>query len=186
MSFTIVPERPQDAVLISPLLDRTFGFDRTRKTVYRLRENLDPLPKLCFSAIDDDGSFLASIRYWPIEIAGTPAILLGPLAVEPALQGRGIGKALVRHSLEAAQAAGHALCVVVGDPSYYRSFGFIPASAQGLCLAGPVEPERFQVTELVAGALAGVHGVIARGKAGSQAPAAAKPARRRRVRRSVA
>ncbi|MGF1629917.1 MAG: GNAT family N-acetyltransferase [Kiloniellaceae bacterium] len=186
MSFTIAPERPQDAALITPLLDRTFGFDRNRKTVYRLRENLDPLPELCFSAIDDDGSFLASIRYWPIAIAGTPAILLGPLAVEPALQGRGIGKALVRHSLKAAQDAGHAICVVVGDPNYYRPFGFIPASAHGLSLPGPVEPERFQVTELVAGALAGVHGVIGRGQPGALRSAEAKSARRRRVRRSVA
>src|SRR3546814_11345861 len=32
MSFTIVPERPQDAALLSPLLDRTFGFDRIRQT----------------------------------------------------------------------------------------------------------------------------------------------------------
>lgn len=186
MSFTIVPERPQDAALINPLLDRTFGFDRTRKTVYRLRESLDPLPELCFSAIADDGGLLGSIRYWPITIAGTPAILLGPLAVEPALQGRGIGKALVRHSLAAAEAAGHALCVVVGDPMYYRPFGFIPAAGQGLSLPGPVEPERFQVKELVPGALAGVHGVIAHGRATARLAASDKPARRRRPRRSVA
>lgn len=181
MTFTIVAERPEDASLISPLLDRTFGFERTRKTVYRLREHLDPLPELCFSAVAGDGGLLGSIRYWPIEIAGTPAILLGPLAVEPALQGRGIGKALLRHSLEAAKAAGHRICVVVGDPNYYRPFGFESAPGHGLSLPGPVEPERFQVKALVPGALDGVHGVIARGKASE-----AKPQRRRRVRRSVA
>jgi len=181
MTFTIVAERPEDAPLISPLLDRTFGFERTRKTVYRLREHLDPLPELCFSAIAGDGGFLGSIRYWPIEIAGTPAILLGPLAVEPALQGRGIGKALLRHSLDAAEAAGHRICVVVGDPNYYRPFGFESAPGHGLSLPGPVEPERFQVKALLPGALDGVHGVIARGKA-----PAVKPARRRRLRRSVA
>jgi predicted N-acetyltransferase YhbS len=186
MSFTIVPERPQDAALIDPLLDRTFGFDRTRKTVYRLRENLDPLPGLCFSAVAGDGGFLGSIRYWPIAIAGAPAILLGPLAVEPALQGRGIGKALVRHSLTAAEQAGHAICVVVGDPSYYRPFGFIPAAAQGLSLPGPVEPERFQVKELALDALEGVHGVIGRGHALAPPHVEAKPPRRRRLRRSVA
>lgn len=186
MSFTIVPERPQDAALINPLLDRTFGFDRTRKTVYRLREHLDPLPDLSFSAIADDGGFLASIRYWPIAIAGTPAILLGPLAVEPALQGRGIGKALVRHSLDAARKGGHRICVVVGEPGYYRPFGFLSAAGQGLTLPGPVEPERFQVMELAPGALAGVYGVIARGEAPVEPLSEAAPVRRRRVRRSVA
>jgi predicted N-acetyltransferase YhbS len=178
MSFNILPERADDAALITPLLDRTFGFDRIRRTVYRLREGIEPLPELSWSAVDDDGSFLASIRYWPIDIAGTPAILLGPLAVEPALQGRGIGKALVRHSLDAARAAGHRVCVVVGDPNYYRPFGFISASAQGLSLPGPVEPERFQVLALAPGALEEVYGVIGR----ARPQATARPRRRKGAR----
>ncbi|WP_193367403.1 GNAT family N-acetyltransferase [Pelagibius marinus] len=186
MTFTIVPERPDDAALNTPLLDRTFGFERTRKTVYRLREGVDPLAGLCFSAVAGDGGLLGSIRYWPIDIAGTPAILLGPLAVEPALQGRGIGKALVRHSLDAAAKAGHRICVVVGDPNYYRAFGFISASAQGLSLPGPVEPERFQVKALQDGALEEVYGVIGRRQAPEEAQKSEKPPRRRRVRRSVA
>ncbi len=186
MTFAIVPERPDDAALNTPLLDRTFGFDRTRKTVYRLREGVEPVAGLCFSAVAEDGGLLGSIRYWPIDIAGTPAILLGPLAVEPALQGQGIGKALLRHSLAAAEKAGHRICVVVGDPNYYRPFGFISASAQGLSLPGPVEPERFQVKALVPGALEEVYGVIGRWQAPEETPKVEKPARRRRVRRSVA
>jgi len=185
MTFTIGPERPDDATLITPLLDRTFGFDRTRRTVYRLREGIDPVAGLSFSAVAGDGGLLGSIRYWPIDIAGRPAILLGPLAVEPALQGRGIGKALVRHSLAAAAAQGHRVCVVVGDPNYYRPFGFLPASGHGLLLQGPVEPERFQVKALVPGALKDVHGIIGRGKAVAGPGAEAKPARRRRVRRAA-
>lgn len=183
MTFTIVPERPEDAALIAPLLDRTFGFDRTRKTVYRLRDGVAPVAGLSFSAIAEDGGFLGSIRYWPIEIAGQAAILLGPLAVEPALQGRGIGKALVRYSLAAATKAGHRVCVVVGDPNYYRPFGFVSAPGEGLSLPGPVEPERFQVKALQPGALVGVHGVVGRARTET---AIARPQRRRRVRRSVA
>ena len=52
------------------------------------------------------------------------------------------------------------LCVVVGEPAYYAPFGFRNASAAGLILPGPVEPERFQVLEIVPGALAGVSGLI--------------------------
>ncbi len=121
MTFQILSERPDDAVLINPLLDRTFGFDRKQRTVYRLREGLLALPGLSFVSIDSDGALLGSIRYWPIRIGDTAAILLGPLAVEPALQGQGIGKALVGFSLEAARALDHRVCVVVGAPLYYRS-----------------------------------------------------------------
>src|SRR3546814_20811845 len=102
-----------------------------------LREHLDPLPELSFSAVADDDGFLASIRYWPIAIAGTPAILPGPLAVEPALQGRGIGKALVRPSLAAAPQAGQRIRAVVGDPSYSWPVGFLPPLGQGLPLPAP-------------------------------------------------
>ena len=178
MTFTIVPERPDDAALNAPLLDRTFGFDRIKRTVYRLRAGVAPLAELCFSAVADDEGLLGSIRYWPIDIAEHPAILLGPLAVEPGLQGQGIGKALVRHSLDAAARQGHGICVVVGAPTYYRPFGFISASAQGLSLPGPVEPERFQVMALQPGALEEVYGVITR--------RSTAPASRRRLRRSVA
>ena len=46
MNFEIRPQRPQDAPLLEPLLDRTFGSDRLEKTVYRLREEISDLPEL--------------------------------------------------------------------------------------------------------------------------------------------
>ena len=161
MTFEILPERPGDAGLIEPLLDRTFGFDRAEKTVYRLRVSGLQLPDLCFVAVHGDGGLLASLRFWPVVIDGSPAVLLGPLAVEPALQGQGIGRALVHHGLTRARLAGHRLCLVVGAPEYYRPFGFVPASAQGLVLPGPVDLPRFQVLELATGALEGVRGSVA-------------------------
>ena len=162
MNYQIVAERPQDAPLIEPLLDRTFGSERLTKTVYRLREALPPAPELCFVAIDAEEQLLASIRYWPVQIEHTPAILLGPLAVEPRLQGQGIGKALVRHSLREARLAGQGICIVVGEPEYYMPFGFRAAAAFGLILPGPVDPRRFQAQELLSGALEGVRGLIGR------------------------
>ena len=162
MTFQILPERQDDAVLIDPLLNRTFGFDRQQRTVYRLREGLPAVADLAFVAVDDDGGLLASIRYWPIFIDRTAAILLGPLAVEPSLQGRGIGRRMVSHSLTAARELGHRICVVVGEPAYYRPYGFVNAAGAGLILPGPVAPERFQVAALSPDALKGVEGLIGR------------------------
>ena len=60
----------------------------------------------------------------PMLVAG-----LGPLAVAPAFQGRGIGSALVRHGLDACRQRGVRACVVLGAPAYYGRFGFTSAGA---------------------------------------------------------
>ncbi len=172
MNHRIVPERKDDAALIEALHDRTFGADRIKRTVYTLRPDVGSLPDLDLVAVDDEGELLGTIRYWPLEIARRPALLLGPLSVQPRLQGQGIGKALIRHSLAKARRLGHGICVVVGDPAYYGVFGFQAAGAYGLILPGPVESARFQVCELLPGALEGVTGVI--GPGGGLAPLTAK------------
>ncbi len=165
MNFRILHERSGDDSLIEPLLDRCFGFDRHHKTVYRLREGVAPMGKLAFVALASDAGLLGSLRFWPIRIGAAPAILLGPLAVEPALQGAGVGRGLLRHGLTRAKRLGAQICVVVGAPDYYAPFGFENAAGRGLILPGPVEPERFQVLEITPGALAGVSGLIGKAEA---------------------
>lgn len=160
MTYSILPQRPADAAHFDTLLDRTFGPDRLAKTVYRLRHGVEDLTALRLVAVDETERLAASLRFWPILVETAPAILLGPLAVEPVLQGRGIGKALVRHGLEAARHSGHEICVVVGEPEYYGPYGFASATAAGLILPGPVDPRRFQVLEIKPGALEGVRGLI--------------------------
>jgi len=162
MTFEIIPERPAESPLLDPLLDRTFGFDRHQRTVYRLRAQVAPVAALCFAAVAADGGMLGSLRFWPVAIgeARVRAVLLGPLAVEPALQGMGIGRALVAHGLAEARWTGERICLVVGAPAYYRPFGFANAGMAGLTLPGPVEPERFQVAELMPGALDGIAGLV--------------------------
>ncbi len=130
---TLAPERPQDAAAIDILLDHAFGANRQERTVYKLRIGA-PLPALSLVA-RRRGALVGSLRFWPVEIArGTDAVLLGPLAVEPHLRGRGIGRALVARGLAAAAEIGYGLCLVSGDPDYYRPFGFVPADPLGLRL----------------------------------------------------
>ena len=99
-----------------------------------------------------DGALVGSVRLTPIRVGATPALLLGPLAVRPHLKNRGIGKTLMRLSMDAARRDGHALVVLVGDLPYYWPFGFRTARAGAIAMPGPVDPARLLVAELVPGA----------------------------------
>lgn len=161
----IVPERPGDFAAIENLMDVSFGAGRAAKTVYKLRDGVPHDMALSFVALEagpEESGMRGSIRYWPIMIgaARVPAILLGPLAVDPAHKGRGFGKALMRHSLAHAKAQGHKIVVLVGDPEYYNPFGFTREQALALALPGPVEERRFLALALEPGALDGVSGMI--------------------------
>jgi len=159
----IVPERRRDAAAVEALIDAAFGPDRLGKTVYKLREGVKPIPELCIVAIDENEAMVASLRFWPILIGGRwPAVLLGPLAVEPHLRGKGYGKALMWRGLSICREISISRVVLVGDPEYYNPFGFRRDLALYLQLPGWVEDRRFLAMELVAGAMAGVHGMIGR------------------------
>ena len=94
----------------------------------------------------------------PVVLAGRPALMLGPLTVDPAFEGRGIGAALIDRAIEAARGAGHALVLLVGDEPYYARFGFRRVPPGRLELPGPVDPARFLALELTPGALGGAEG----------------------------
>ncbi|BBK31893.1 putative N-acetyltransferase YhbS [Stella humosa] len=162
--MTIRFETPHDAAAIEDILDRSFAPGRERKTAYRLRDGVAPIDSLSFVNTLPTGAVAATLRFWPIALGWerVPALLLGPLAVDPALQGLGFGKALMRHGLAAAAADGHRIVVLVGDPGYYEPFGFSRAMTRNLSMPGPVEAHRFLARELVPGALDGVQGMIQR------------------------
>jgi predicted N-acetyltransferase YhbS len=88
------------------------------------------------------------------------ALLLGPLAVDPAVKSAGIGSALVRHAIAEAARLGHRAILLVGDAPYYGRFGFSAEKTGALAMPGPYERHRFLALELVDGALDGAHGVL--------------------------
>ncbi|MBB4265882.1 GNAT family N-acetyltransferase [Roseospira visakhapatnamensis] len=134
--YALRPHDAADAPAVEALLDRAFGADRHAKRSYAYRQGVEPVAALGFVATRPDGTVIGTLRFWPIQVgdAGGPALLLGPIAVEPALKGLGIGKALMRKGLFEAQRHGHGLVVLVGDLSYYGVFGFRPAAGFGLVM----------------------------------------------------
>lgn len=160
-------EQPGDTAEIEALLDLSFGPERRKKRSYHYRRGVPRVAELCLVARDaGDPKIVGGIRYWPVTIGqiATPALLLGPLAIQPERRGTGVGAALMRRSLAMAEAAGHRVVVLVGDLAYYGRFGFSPAQPRGIFM--PQEaPERVLATELQPGALDGVVGAIHRWRA---------------------
>jgi predicted N-acetyltransferase YhbS len=159
LSLTILPETPKDAQAIERLHERTFGPGRFALSAYRLREHVDHLLDLSFTA--RIGTLLVgSVRQLPICIGDTPALMLGPLTVEPPFRSRGVGRALLDRALSDAKAKGHRLVILVGDESYYSRVGFKAIPKGRATMPGPVDYSRLLVTELVEGAFENVSGAI--------------------------
>ncbi|HZH11353.1 MAG TPA: N-acetyltransferase [Microvirga sp.] len=159
LSLLIRSEQPIDAEAIERLHERAFGPGRFARTASRLREGAGHILDLSFTAMV--GTLLVgSVRLTPVMAGEVPALMLGPLTVEPAFENRGIGAALMRRSLEAAKAKGHRLVLLVGDEPYYVRFGFRRVPPQQLQLPGPVNPMRFLALELEEGALGDAKGIV--------------------------
>jgi predicted N-acetyltransferase YhbS len=152
LPLVIEPETVDDAGDIQRLNERVFGPGRFARTAYRIRERADPDPSLSFVA--RVGTLLVGANAMtPIAIGDVPALLLGPLIVEPVFRSQGIGEALVKRSLEAAQGAGWKLVILVGDEPYYARMGFKPVPPGRISLPGPVDPARLLYSELEPGVL---------------------------------
>jgi predicted N-acetyltransferase YhbS len=159
LAFVMEPETPADSEAIERLNERVFGPGRFARTAYRLREATEPDLSLSFVARVNT-LLVGANRMTPILIGDTPALLLGPLIVEPVFRSRGIGEALVIRTLDAARAAGAKLAILVGDEPYYRRMGFTPAPPARIEMPGPVDPARLLVCEIEPGAFEGVRGVV--------------------------
>lgn len=153
---------PADEPAIEHLLDLAFGLGRRTKTSYRLREGNVPVPGLSRVVRDPQLGLVGTISYWPLRVgtAGTQALLLGPIAIHPERQNRGIGLALMRQTLARAASAGHALVILVGDAPYYARVGFMQVPEGQLQFPGPVDPKRLLFLELRAGALSQARGLV--------------------------
>lgn len=158
--FTYAPETPADAGEIENLLDTAFGAGRLAKASYQYRHGVKPIEHLRLVA-RERGKLVGAIRYWPVRIgrAGTSALLLGPLAVDPTRRGEGIGRTLVARTLDRAMMDGVKIVLLVGDLPYYRQFGFVPAAPHGIHMPRE-KPERLLVRTLAPDALDGVAGEV--------------------------
>lgn len=125
---------------VEALLDDAFGIDRHQRTAYLLRQGMPVIDHLSFGIVEDQ-QCIGSIQCWPIAANVTPILLVGPVAVAPAWQNRGLGHQLMNAMLAAIRPDDPPM-VMIGDLEYYGRFGFNAEGTGQWSLPGPWERRR--------------------------------------------
>lgn len=156
LNSAVEAETPADAKAVEALVLAAFGPGRFAKTAERLRERAGIEAGF---VVREEGRVIGSVRLWRIEVGGTPALFLGPIAVEAASRRVGLGADLVAACVDHARAAGTAGVLLVGDPPYFSRFGF--QAAPDVRLSGPVDPKRVMWLPISVQAVAGMTRAVA-------------------------
>ena len=154
-------ERPEEISAVHRVNEQAFGQRAEADLVDALRQSDELLISLV--AIEDE-QIVGHILFSPVTVqsdrASWAAMGLGPMAVLPEHQGKGIGSQLVETGLEECRKARHKVVVVLGHPEFYPRFGFEPSKPLGIRWEKDVPEQVFMVTELREGALAEREGVV--------------------------
>ena len=149
MNITIRNESSDDIDAITALTAAAFEHEEHSShtesfIVNALRRNKQLTVSLV--AVEND-EIVGHVAVSPVRISSgaTGWYGLGPISVRPDRQNKGIGSALMNAALAELKRLGGAGCVLLGDPGYYRRFGF--KVQPGLTLEG-VPPEYFQALSL--------------------------------------
>jgi predicted N-acetyltransferase YhbS len=159
-------EAPDDHGAVEALNDAGFGPGRFAKSAYRLREGVAPVAALSFVAVEEHGAeknkLRGSVRFWPIRVGSVEGLLLGPLAVDTALRGRGIGIALMQAGIAAAHDGPWPYILLIGDEPYYTRVGFARLPPGRVRFPGPVDSDRILGLSLKSGGLLNLSGEVRR------------------------
>jgi putative acetyltransferase len=114
--------------------------------------------------VENGGQVVAHALFTPVDVVedegSWTAVALGPVAVSPSYQKQGIGHQLIRAGLAMCHERGDDIVAVLGHPTYYPRFGFVPAVRYGIKSEYDVPDDVFMLIELREGALAGRRGIV--------------------------
>lgn len=154
-------ELPTEHEAVRHVNRQAFGREDEGALVDALRENG---AVICSLVAEDAGQVVGHVLYSPATLTDNDderaVAALGPVAVLPDRQRRGIGDALIRAGLDICREQGYGLVIVLGHPTYYPRFGFRPSRPLGIRWEHDAPEAAFMVMELQAGALDGARGVI--------------------------
>ncbi len=152
-------EQAEDRADVAKVHRLAFGREDEGRLVEALRDGDHARISL---VAEDGGRIVGHVLFSALSLAAPDgaldALSLAPVAVVPDRQREGIGSMLIREGLRTCEGRGHRVVVVLGEPGYYRRFGFSTRLAENLSTVYP--KEAFMALELVPAALDGVTGKV--------------------------
>ena len=138
-TWSIRPELPIDLDLIHDVHREAFPTADMADLVDAVRSSASFVPTLSLVAVAADGTILGHAMMSRVDFVPDgedatrePALALGPIAVLPPHQGRGIGGALLAELLGEADTHPEAFSVVHGAPALFATLGYRPAADSGI------------------------------------------------------
>ncbi|MBI1872757.1 MAG: N-acetyltransferase [Acidobacteria bacterium] len=152
----IRPEQPGDIPAIRDVNRRAFGQDQEGNIVDALRANGAAVLSLVAAV---DGRVVGHIMYSPLLVGGVQGAALGPMAVLPEHQHRGIGTSLVEAGNRQLRHDGCPFIAVLGHATFYPRFGFRPANTYGITCEWDVPDDVFMMLVLDEAKMSDVVGI---------------------------
>jgi putative acetyltransferase len=160
VTMRIRTEDEADRAAIHAVNRAAFGTSVEANLVDVLRRKAPQFVSLVAEVDDAIVGHIVFSKVWLTGRDDLSIVGLGPMAVAPDYQRKGIGSALVRAGLTGCKQLGSQAVVVLGHAEYYPRFGFAPAIRYAIRCEYDVPDDVFMVAELESGVLRGVSGVV--------------------------
>lgn len=170
MNYTIIQEQKNDYKETEAVIKNAFesveeSDQNEHNIVSKIRQSDAFIPELSLVAVDNEtrqilGHILLSRIFINSGSEKVESLALAPVSVLPEYQNNGIGKALIKESLDKAKQLEFKSVVVLGHPDYYPKFGFKKASLWQIKAPFEVPDEALMVVELREHSLVNVSGTI--------------------------
>jgi putative acetyltransferase len=147
----IRPETDEDRAAIWKVNEEAFGRPVEANLVDAIRASDRFVPELSLVAtVEEDVVGHVLLSYVSIEPGEHPVLQLGPLAVLPSHQHRGVGGALMNEAVRLADRRGEPLILIEGNPRYYERFGFARSDESGIEAPVGIDQQYFMARPLEA------------------------------------
>ena len=135
--IAIRPEQPNDSAEIRAVVEAAFSSSPLghHGEAYLVEHLRNSCPEVLSLVARHEAHIVGHVLFSPAQIEGSDSLCgmgLGPVAVSPAFQRRGIGMQLITRGIEALKERGCSFICVLGWPDYYSRFGFQSARQFGI------------------------------------------------------